>query len=119
MTKKERERITKRMRQDRFQLLIATGKLIGEGFDWPELTHLFLAFPFSWKGKLIQYLGRVQRTAAEKKYAYVHDYLDHEVSMLKLMYFKRLRTYKKLGIVRNQSKEPKGIQSDQQLNLFE
>lgn len=119
MTKKERERITKRMTQDRFQLLIATGKLIGEGFDWPELTHLFLAFPFSWKGKLIQYVGRIQRAAPGKKQAYIHDYLDHEVPMLKLMYFNRLRTYKKLGLVQDQSKVSSVTHSNQQLNLFD
>lgn len=100
MTKKQRERITIRMNQERFQLLIATGKLIGEGFDWPAVSHLFLAFPFSWKGKLIQYVGRVQRTYEGKTNAIVHDYFDNQVPMLKLMYFKRLRTYRSLGLAK-------------------
>ena len=86
MTKKQRERIAMRMNQDRFQLLIATGKLIGEGFDWPAVSHLFLAFPFSWKGKLIQYVGRIQRSYDGKAIATVHDYFDDKVPMLKVMY---------------------------------
>ena len=88
------------MDQERFQLLIATGKLIGEGFDWPAVTHLFLAFPFSWKGKLIQYVGRVQRNSEGKIQAIVHDYFDDQVPMLKLMYFKRLRTYRSMGLTK-------------------
>ena len=104
------------MNQERFQLLIATGKLIGEGFDWPAVSHLFLAFPFSWKGKLIQYVGRVQRVCEGKTLAVVHDYFDDKVPMLKLMYFKRLRTYRSLGLVKLAIKT-KEVEKDQ-LALF-
>lgn len=118
MTKKQRQRITQRLEQERFQLLIATGKLIGEGFDWPAVSHLFLAFPFSWKGKLIQYVGRVQRSEPGKTVAVVHDYFDEQVTMLKLMYFKRLRTYRSLGLI-NSGPSIKNKESHaNQLNLF-
>ena len=99
-TKKSRENLFKRIKQNRFQVLVATGKVVGEGFDWPELTHLFLVSPFSWKGKLIQYIGRVQRQAENKETAYVYDYIDYEVQMLRIMYFKRLRTYRNLNLVK-------------------
>ena len=99
-TKKSRENLFKRIKQNRFQVLVATGKVVGEGFDWPELTHLFLVSPFSWKGKLIQYVGRVQRQADNKETAYVYDYIDYEVQMLRIMYFKRLRTYRSLDLVK-------------------
>lgn len=118
MTKKQRERITKRMNQERFQLLIATGKLIGEGFDWPEVSHLFLAFPFSWKGKLIQYIGRIQRPHQGKVTAVVHDYFDDQVPMLKIMYFKRLRTYRSLGLSKISSPVKKKNTNEDQLSLF-
>lgn len=118
MTKKQRERIAKRMNQERFQLLVATGKLIGEGFDWPAVSHLFLAFPFSWKGKLIQYVDRVQRTCEGKTQAVVHDYFDDQVPMLKLMYFKRLRTYRSLGLSKINSPVKKKAVNDDQLTLF-
>lgn len=118
MTKKQRERIAKRMNQERFQLLIATGKLIGEGFDWPAVSHLFLAFPFSWKGKLVQYVGRVQRNYEGKTQAIVHDYFDDQVPMLKLMYFKRLRTYRSLGLSKIISPVKKKVINENQLKLF-
>ena len=118
MTKNERKRISGRIRQDRFQLLIATGKLIGEGFDWPEVSNLFLAFPFSWKGNLIQYVGRVQRTAEGKKEAFIHDYVDENVTMLNLMYFKRLRTYRLLGLIKNRLVSKKETVSENQLSIF-
>ena len=118
MTKKQCERIARRMNQERFQLLIATGKLIGEGFDWPAVSHLFLAFPFSWKGKLIQYVGRVQRNCEGKTQAVVHDYFDDQVPMLKLMYFKRLRTYRSLGLTKIASPIKKKTISENQMSLF-
>jgi superfamily II DNA or RNA helicase len=119
MTKKNRERIAKRMMQERFQLLIATGKLIGEGFDWPAVSHVFFAFPFSWKGRLIQYVGRVQRPFEGKTTAVVHDYFDDQVLMLKLMYFKRLRTYRTLGLTKITTPETKRKQIDEnQQSLF-
>jgi len=118
MTKKNRERIAKRMMQERFQLLIATGKLIGEGFDWPAVSHLFLAFPFSWKGKLIQYVGRVQRPYEGKNLALIHDYFDDQVPMLKLMYFKRLRTYRCLGLTKLSNPTKRKEVNENQLTLF-
>src|SRR6202007_167655 len=99
-TRKERENLRNRLNQPRFKLLIATGKLVGEGFDWPELTHLFLVFPFAYRGKAIQYIGRLQRTNDQAQSAYVYDYADNDVPMLKGMYFKRLRAYRELGLVR-------------------
>lgn len=119
MTRSERENALKRLHQPQFQLLIATGATLGEGFDWPELTHLFLAFPISWKGKLIQYLGRVQRDAPGKHEIHVYDYVDEEVPMLRLMYFKRLRAYRQLGLVRSRMKHASRVSAGtQQMRLL-
>lgn len=37
------------------RILLATGKLVGEGFDHPHLDTLVLAMPVCWKGTLQQY----------------------------------------------------------------
>ncbi len=43
---------------DATRVLLATGKLVGEGFDHPPLDTLVLAMPVSWKGTLQQYVSR-------------------------------------------------------------
>ncbi len=47
-----------------FQVIITTGQFFGEGSDIQNVSTLFLVYPFSFKGKLIQYIGRVQRSVA-------------------------------------------------------
>ena len=57
---------------------MATGSYIGEGFDCPVLDTLFLAAPIAFKGRLVQYAGRIMRPYPGKSTAEVHDY--HDVS---------------------------------------
>ncbi len=78
-------------------IVIATGQYLGEGFDCPQIDTLFLAFPVSFKGKLIQYVGRALRACEGKSRVKVYDYADVEVAVLKRMFAKRLRTYRNLG----------------------
>lgn len=74
-------------------VLIATGQYLGEGFDCPQADTLFLTFPISFKGKLIQYLGRIMRPYPGKTVAHVYDYADVSVPVLKQMHLRRLKTY--------------------------
>jgi hypothetical protein len=37
--------------------MMATGQLIGEGFDCRELSTLFLATPIKFNGRFLRYLG--------------------------------------------------------------
>ena len=78
------------------QLLLATGSYLGEGFDSPSLDTLFLAFPLAFKGRVVQYIGRILRTADTKTDVEVHDYLDPG-PVFRKMHSKRLATYATLG----------------------
>ncbi|MBI4397277.1 MAG: DEAD/DEAH box helicase family protein [Elusimicrobia bacterium] len=83
--------------QDKDLIVVATGQYLGEGFDCPQLDTLFLAFPVAFKGKLIQYIGRIMREVPGKTWVEVYDYVDVQVPVLKHMFFRRQRTYKYLG----------------------
>jgi superfamily II DNA or RNA helicase len=84
-------------------VVIATGQYLGEGFDCPQLDTLFLAFPLSFKGRLIQYTGRLMRNHDGKTTVRVYDYADIRVPVLRAMHARRLATYRKLGFSRNGS----------------
>ena len=82
----------KQIKEGNFQVLIATGQLLGEGFDIENLNCLFLVFPFSFEGKLIQYIGRILRSGGTK---YIYDYRDKEIEFLEKLFKKREKYYKK------------------------
>jgi superfamily II DNA or RNA helicase len=90
----ERQKVVERVNRGDVQILIATGQLIGEGFDCKGLTTLFLATPIKFSGRLLQYLGRVLRPAPGKKYARVYDYVDVHVEPLKKAARARQRVYR-------------------------
>lgn len=99
MKKAEREKLFEKIKKDKYEVIVATGGVIGEGFDWPALDHLFLTFPFSWRGKLIQYVGRVQRVYPGKVEAVVYDYVDQNLAIFQAMWRKRVTAYRELGVV--------------------
>lgn len=70
------------------RILLATGKLVGEGFDHPALDTLVLAMPISWKGTLQQYAGRLHREHATKTDVRIIDLVDigHPALALPLMW---------------------------------
>ncbi|MBV8657843.1 MAG: DEAD/DEAH box helicase family protein [Burkholderiales bacterium] len=79
------------------RVLLATGKLVGEGFDHPPLDTLVLAMPISWRGTLQQYAGRLHRDHATKTDVRIYDYVDSGHSALLRMWDKRQRGYKAMG----------------------
>ena len=78
-------------------LIVATGPYVGEGFDCPRLDTVFLAAPIAFKGRVVQYTGRILRTWPGKDHAEVHDYVDELVPVLASSLPKRMKGYRSLG----------------------
>lgn len=78
-------------------LVVATGHFVGEGFDCPALDTLFIAGPVSFKGRLVQYAGRILRSYPGKQTAEVHDYHDIAMPVLAAALAKRAPGYISLG----------------------
>ncbi|MGI9006554.1 MAG: DEAD/DEAH box helicase [Streptosporangiaceae bacterium] len=78
-------------------LVVATGPYAAEGFDCPALDTLFLAAPVRWKGRLVQYVGRVMRPYPGKETAEVHDYHDAGTGVLAATLAGRAPAYTSLG----------------------
>ena len=79
------------------RVLLATGKLVGEGFDHPPLDTLVLAMPVSWKGTLQQYAGRLHREHVSKTDVRIIDFVDTGHPALLRMWDKRQRGYRTMG----------------------
>lgn len=79
------------------RVLLATGKLVGEGFDHPPLDTLILAMPISWRGTLQQYAGRLHRDHVNKADVRIIDFIDTGHPVLLRMWDKRQRGYRAMG----------------------
>ena len=93
--------------------IFATGSLIGEGFDLPALDTLVLASPISFKGRLVQYAGRLHRVSEGKVDVRIHDYLDASSPVMMKMYRKRHKAYATMGYsVKEITPKGVGVQSE-------
>ena len=78
-------------------VIVATGKYVGEGFDYARLDTLFLVSPVAWKGIVAQYAGRLHREYEGKQDVQIYDYIDIRVPICESMYRKRLKGYASVG----------------------
>lgn len=100
MSKKQRSALIGELEAlpaDAPRVILATGKLVGEGFDHPALDTLVLAMPVSWKGTLQQYAGRLHREHASKADVRIIDFIDAGHPALLRMWSKRQAGYKAMG----------------------
>lgn len=92
-TESSRNNKWKTLDEGNYQVLITTGQYFGEGTDLQNAECLFLAYPFSFEGKLIQYIGRVQRSEVAPS---IFDYRDYKIDYLNKLFLKRNTYYRKL-----------------------
>lgn len=100
MRKKEADAVTAQLAavpEEEERVLLATGRYIGEGFDDARLDTLFLTLPVSWRGTIVQYVGRLHRLHDRKREVRVYDYADLQVPMLARMFDRRCRGYESVG----------------------
>ena len=83
----------KSIQQSNYQAIITTGQFFGEGIDIKDISGLFLVYPFAFKGKLIQYIGRVQRSELTPV---IYDYRDKQIPYLNKLFLKRNTYYRNL-----------------------
>jgi superfamily II DNA or RNA helicase len=81
------------IKQGHFKIIISTGQYFGEGIDLSNLECLFIVYPFAFHGKLIQYIGRIQRSDNPPV---IYDYRDSKIDYFEKMFKQRDRYYKKL-----------------------
>jgi len=93
ISEKNRKIILEKLNRGEVKVLIATGQLIGEGFDSSNLSTLFLTTPIKFSGRLLQYLGRILRPAPGKNKAQVFDYVDVKVGVLEAAAITRQQIY--------------------------
>ncbi len=77
--------------------ILTTGSLVGEGFDLPALDTLFLTMPIAFKGRVIQYAGRIHRPVEGKNEVRIYDYVDPWSALTLSMFKKRAKTYRSMG----------------------
>ncbi|MCP4119444.1 MAG: DEAD/DEAH box helicase [Desulfobacteraceae bacterium] len=97
-TAKQRAKIMEDLEKGAFTVLIATGQLIGEGFDLPRLSTLYLTTPVKFPGRVIQYVGRILRPSKEKTKATIIDFVDVNNPVFKASATSRFHTYRQQGI---------------------
>lgn len=104
----------KMLNEGNFQALITTGQYFGEGSDIQNIECLFLVYPFSFEGKLIQYIGRVQRSEITPT---IYDYRDLKIDYLEKLFQKRNAYYKKINQLDTLFNQPDEV-PEQEENSF-
>jgi superfamily II DNA or RNA helicase len=92
---KQKQQREKQIKSGHYQVIIATGQYVGEGTHFENINCLFFVYPFSFKGKLIQYMGRILHS--KESIRSIYDYRDILVDYLDKMFKKRKKLYDELS----------------------
>lgn len=93
----KRKQIVEDAKSGKCKILFATTSLIGEGFDLPDLTALFLSTPLKFSGRILQAIGRILRPTSSNtnKKPRVYDFRDNDIDVLRNTGYHRDRVYRK------------------------
>ncbi len=92
-SKRSQESKMGQIKAGHFQIVLTTGQFFGEGIDIDRFDCLFLVYPFSFKGKLIQYIGRITRS---DKLPVIYDYRDRQIDYFEKLFKKRNNFYEQI-----------------------
>jgi len=93
MTTKKSDLILDSFETGKIRVLVATYKMLAEGFDYQPSNKLFLTAPFKGRSLIEQACGRIERTFPGKTSATVFDYVDVNVGVLNRQAEVRLDVY--------------------------
>ncbi|RLI66833.1 MAG: hypothetical protein DRO67_00220 [Candidatus Asgardarchaeum californiense] len=97
LSKEYRKQAVKDLYDRKYNILIATVPLLGEGFDAPDLNAVFLTTPMKFSGRTIQTVGRILRPSESGVPPRVYDFRDTLIPVLRYSGFARDRVYRKQG----------------------
>jgi superfamily II DNA or RNA helicase len=83
LSKLERSLAYERLASNTPRVILATSKLLSEGFDHPRINYVILGTPFKNPVALEQIVGRAQRISPGKKEAHMIDPTDDNLMLLK------------------------------------
>lgn len=82
MPQKQSDKILDDFESGSIKILIATYRMLAEGFDYQPSNRLFLTAPVKGRTLIEQACGRVERTHPSKKDVFVFDYVDGRIGVL-------------------------------------
>jgi superfamily II DNA or RNA helicase len=96
MPAKRQALVFERFSAGKLRVLVATYRMLAEGFDYQPTNRIFLTAPVVDRSLIEQACGRGERSSPGKRDAFVFDYTDPKVSVLNRQASDRVEIYKNL-----------------------
>lgn len=93
MSSKKSDEILDAFENGKLRILVATYRMLAEGFDYQPTNRLFLTAPYKGRSLIEQACGRIERTFPGKTNAVVFDYVDTRIGVLNRQAEVRLDVY--------------------------
>ncbi len=97
VAREDRKSILDDFAAGRFEVLVSTSSLVGEGFDLPALDTVVVTIPNGNVARTTQLLGRALRPSSGKSAGRIVDFCDFQVPLLANQFNRRLSVYRKFA----------------------